>query len=326
MQEPTFPIGGRMRRFQTFAVITVLATIVLIAIGSTVRTTGSGLGCPDWPLCHGRPYPPFERTAIIEYTHRSAAALVGLLIIVQAAWVFTKHRADRTLVTLAAISLPLLLVQALLGAVTVKLELPPEVVAVHLTTAFALLAVLTLIACCAALGPARRLIEGAERRSFTRVATIAAITTAAILLIGAYTVATHAGFACTTWPSCREAQIPFFSGERLQHIHWLHRFTVLGGAAIIGWVFLNVHEMRSAGRMLQRGAHSLIGLYGVQILIGGLNIISGFAGVVRVSHLAVASAIWAVTIAMAFAGRYHGTTEAAAAPSTARDGTQGARV
>ena len=48
--------------------------------------------------------------------------------------------------------------------------------------------------------------------------------------------------------------------------------------------------------------------------------------VVRVSHLAVASAIWAVTIAMAFAGRYHGTTEAAAAPSTARDGTQGARV
>ena len=312
-----------MRRFQTLTMITVIATIVLIAIGSTVRTTGSGLGCPDWPLCHGRLYPPFERTAIIEYTHRSAAAIVGLLIFAQAAWVIVARRRDPLLLMLAVLSLPLLLVQALLGAVTVKLELPPEVVAVHLTTAFALLAVLTIMAACAALGPDRRMIDSAERRAFGRVALWAATITAIVLLIGAYTVASNAGFACTTWPSCREAQIPFMSGQRLQDIHWLHRITVALGAVSVAWVFFHVRDMRGAGRSLQRAAHSLLGLYGLQILIGGLNILSGFSDIVRISHLAVASAIWAVMILMAYAGRFHGPVEAgsgAPAMTGERDG------
>lgn len=305
-----------MRRFQTLTVITVIATIVLIAIGATVRTTGSGLGCPDWPLCHGRPYPPFERTAIIEYSHRSAAAIVGLLILVQAVWVIVAKRRDIVLLSLAVLSLPLLLVQALLGAVTVKLELPPEVVAIHLTTAFGLLAVLTVMAACAVLGPTRQVIEGDERRRFGRVALWAAIGTAIVLLIGAYTVATGAGFACSTWPSCREAPIPFASGGHLQSIHWLHRFTVAADFVLIGWVFLHIREMRGAGRMLQRGGHTLLGLYGVQILIGGLNILSGFDEIVRISHLAVASAIWAVMIAMAFAGRFRRVNEAAPTDGT----------
>ena len=299
-----------MSRFQTLTVITVVATIILIAIGATVRTTGSGLGCPDWPLCHGRPSPPFERTAIIEYSHRSAAAIVGLLIMAQAIWVFVAHRRDSLLLMLAVLSLPLLIVQALLGAVTVKLELPPEVVAIHLATAFTLLAVLTIMAACAVLGPDRQMIDSPERRSLGRVTLIAAIGTAIILLIGAYTVATSANYACSTWPSCREAPIPFGSGGRLQSIHWLHRFSVAADLVLIGWVFLNVSTMRAAGRMLRRGAHSLIGLYVVQILIGGLNILSGFSDIVRISHLAVASAIWAVIVLMAFAGRFHGATEA----------------
>ena len=293
-----------MSRFRTLTAVTVIATIVLIAIGSLVRTSGSGLGCPDWPLCHGRPLPPLERTAIIEWSHRTAAAIVGLLIVVQAAWALVARRQDTMLVTLAVLSLPLLVVQALLGAVTVRFELPPEIVAVHLTTAFGLLAVLTVMAACASLGAGRTRIVSRERQAFERVALWATAGTAVVLLIGAYTVATDAGFGCTTWPSCREAQIPFFSGERLQHIHWLHRVTVGAGAALIAWLFLHVRDMRDRGSMLRRGAHTLIGLYAVQIVIGGLNILTAFSGVALVSHLAVASAIWVVMILIAYAGRF----------------------
>ncbi|MEX2551444.1 MAG: COX15/CtaA family protein, partial [Actinomycetota bacterium] len=55
------------RAYQIAAVGVVVATILLIAMGSVVRTTGSGLGCPDWPLCHGGLVPPRERTAMIEW-------------------------------------------------------------------------------------------------------------------------------------------------------------------------------------------------------------------------------------------------------------------
>ena len=302
-----------MSRFQTLTVITVVATIILIAIGATVRTTGSGLGCPDWPLCHGRPLPPLERTAIIEWSHRTAAAIVGLLIVVQSAWALIARRQDALLAMLAVLSLPLLMVQALLGAVTVRLELPPEIVAVHLTTAFALLAVLTVMAACADLGPGRTPIVSRERRAFARVALWVTIGTAIVMLVGAYTVATGAGSGCTTWPSCREAQIPFFGGERLQHIHWLHRVTVAAGAALIAWLFLHVRDMRDRGPMLRRGGHALVGLYGVQVVVGGLNILTGFSGGVRVAHLALASAIWVVMILIAYAGRFR------PAPGTAPD-------
>ncbi|MCK9496322.1 MAG: COX15/CtaA family protein, partial [Dehalococcoidia bacterium] len=59
------PRGGDAYRW--LAALTVAATIVLIGVGSIVRTSGSGLGCPDWPLCHGQVLPPLERTAIIEW-------------------------------------------------------------------------------------------------------------------------------------------------------------------------------------------------------------------------------------------------------------------
>src|SRR5256885_14545129 len=52
-----------------------------IALGGIVRVSGSGLGCPDWPLCHGRPYPPADLHAVIEYSHRTVGTITGLLII-----------------------------------------------------------------------------------------------------------------------------------------------------------------------------------------------------------------------------------------------------
>ena len=53
----------------------------LIVLGSIVRTTGSGLACPDWPLCHGHLLPPMEFNAIVEWLHRFVALLVSLLLL-----------------------------------------------------------------------------------------------------------------------------------------------------------------------------------------------------------------------------------------------------
>ena len=55
-----------------------IATVFLISLGSFVRVTGSGLACPDWPLCNGSIIPAFEYHVLIEYSHRLSAAIVSV--------------------------------------------------------------------------------------------------------------------------------------------------------------------------------------------------------------------------------------------------------
>src|SRR6202162_2366683 len=80
--------------FRRLAVLTAVFAYLQIALGGVVRVSGSGLGCPDWPLCHGRPYPPANLHAIIEYSHRSVGSVTGVLIIatVISAWVVWRSR------------------------------------------------------------------------------------------------------------------------------------------------------------------------------------------------------------------------------------------
>jgi len=293
-----------MTKYQSLSVVTVFATVVMIAVGSTVRSTGSGLGCPDWPLCYGGIFPPLEFAAIIEWVHRFIATVISVLVGLEVLGAIRQRHADPALWKLNLLSGVLLVFQAVLGGVTVLTGNAPWTVFAHLAAALTFLGVVTMIAALAFLGPNRLPIMTAERAAFIRSARNTMLVMALVLAIGAYTVATDAGFACTSWPGCPEGQIPFGSGGPLQHINWTHRFTVAGGLAVVVWLFLKVREMRHAGRMLQRGAHSLIGLYGLQILIGALNPLTGYSHPAKVGHLAVAALIWVVMILMWYAARF----------------------
>ncbi len=70
-----------MRTFQRISLATAILTYALIVVGGVVRVTGSGLGCPDWPLCHGNVVPAARVDAIIEYSHRFVAGIVTLLTV-----------------------------------------------------------------------------------------------------------------------------------------------------------------------------------------------------------------------------------------------------
>ena len=122
----------------------MLAAFALIILGGVVRVTESGLGCPDWPLCHGRIIPPLEMTAIIEYSHRLvASALLGPLIVATCAAAWISYRRHSWLVVPATVGLVLMLAQALLGGAAVLTELPGWIVATHLALGEALLALET---------------------------------------------------------------------------------------------------------------------------------------------------------------------------------------
>lgn len=131
--------------FPRLALAAAIGTYLLIVMGAVVRVTGSGLGCPDWPLCHGRLIPPLETTAIIEYTHRLLGAVVSPLILAVCAAAWLGRRTNGAVLLPATLVPLLLVVQIGLGAVVVRLELPAMVVLVHFGFALLILGLLTWI-------------------------------------------------------------------------------------------------------------------------------------------------------------------------------------
>src|SRR5207245_8480526 len=105
------------------SIAAVIATYLLIVVGGVVRTTGSGLGCPDWPLCYGQPVPPAQTTSVIEYSHRAFGGVASVLI-VATMLLWSRARAwDRRVVGVGAGIGVLLAPQLVLGAGSVRIEL-----------------------------------------------------------------------------------------------------------------------------------------------------------------------------------------------------------
>src|SRR5512147_1358340 len=105
------------------AVLTSGATFVLLFIGGLVTSTGSGLAVPDWPLSFGQVFPEMTGGVLFEHGHRLAASLVGLLTLVLAVW--TVLREPRASVrTLAVAMLTAIVLQGVLGGITVLYKLP----------------------------------------------------------------------------------------------------------------------------------------------------------------------------------------------------------
>src|SRR5204863_10129350 len=113
-----------------FAVLTAGATFVLLFVGGLVTSTGSGLAVPDWPLSFGMVLPPMRGGVLFEHGHRLAAALVGCLTVVLALWtVVGEPRPGVRALGLTALLAVIL--QGVLGGVTVLYKLPLAVSVTH---------------------------------------------------------------------------------------------------------------------------------------------------------------------------------------------------
>lgn len=288
-----------MRAFGGLSIAAAVATYLLIVVGAVVRATGSGLGCPDWPLCHGRLFPPLELTAILEYSHRLLGAVTSVLILGVCAAALLTRRQERAVLVPAVLVPVLLAVQIVLGAVVVKLELPAMVVLVHLGFAMVIFALLLWIIIWSS--PAPRIVDtGAERPIQNGLARLVVVTMAlafALILSGAYVRASGASWACVGFPTCNGAALPFGTSP-LVDIHLTHRLI----AYAVGWLVLLtlVTTLRTCPAVpaLRRAALASGVLILIQIGIGAAAVLTGVPAVLQALHVAGATAVWGTLVAM----------------------------
>src|SRR2546430_7631657 len=135
-----------MKFIRRIAWIAVAFTYFLVALGGTVRTTDSGLSCPDWPLCYGKAFAALDYHTFLEQFHRYVAAIVSVLVVTLAISAFLWARKERHILVPALIAPVLLVIQIVLGGLTVLWKLPPNIITAHLGTALAIFATIITIA------------------------------------------------------------------------------------------------------------------------------------------------------------------------------------
>ena len=292
--------GKALDRFALLAFVTAAFTYALIVFGGVVRITGSGMGCgDDWPLCNGQLIPPMDFETLIEYSHRLAALLVSVLVLIVAFYA-VRHRktpgfADRGILGLAIASAALLIIQVLVGAVTVWLELPTSTVVLHLGLASTLLATL-VIAGLRAKVPAQPMSEGANDRTYPRWALASAAIGFLLLLLGALVANTGAAPLCQGFPLCNGQLVP--QGGGLVHLHWTHRL-VAYAAIVVFAIAVVVSRRQKAPVGVKRSADVALGLAMGQIWVAAELVLGLLPAGLRGLHLAVGVALWAALIVWA---------------------------
>ncbi|MFQ5857083.1 MAG: heme A synthase [Anaerolineae bacterium] len=274
------------------ALSALVSTILLIAMGSIVRVTGNGLGCPDWPLCYGRVIPPALTGAWLEFTHRLLGGVTSIQILLLAVFAWRSCRHQPRVYRPAVAAAGLLVVQVSLGGLHVIYEIPPATGWIHTGVAMLIVGLLTVEV--GATLPALQSLRGATGEIFRnrRFGTWVALTAGAtyvLLLTGSYVTRSGASLACPSFPMCGSSAPAM---RRLIDIQMLHRYAAYSVAFLtlmtIVWLLRRQEE-----RGLARIAYGLGALLLVQFGLGIANVLLSLPMWSRVLHLTVAATLWA---------------------------------
>ena len=276
-------------------------SFALIIFGGVVRITGSGMGCGDhWPLCNGKLIPPMDLPTAIEYGHRLVALGLSVVIVWLAVSAFRSVHRDRPSIDVpvsgswvrlrraSLLAVTLLVVQVLLGAITVWLELPPASVILHLGTAMALLATLT-VAASEALAPGQtRIMDRA-----TRIGTWSAVFGFVVVVAGGLVANLDAGFA---WMPAAD--------NPLIHVHWGHRLLAY---LLVAWCLALPFVVR-ASRPGEPEAHRMAlwvtGAAIAQLAVGAAMVLTMLNGGLRAAHVGLGALVFLLLVRLAWVLRY----------------------
>ena len=262
-----------MASLRGVTLFSIVLTFCLILLGAWVRATNSGLSCPDWPTCYGHwaPLPsdiPGDAgyhyyQVMLEWVHRLIAGVFLGPLILLVAWFCFRHRKRAPILPfLGAALVALLLVQVLLGAVTVLDRNSPWSVAVHLSTALMLFSIMWLIFERSADRPVAIKTAGLKGHALIGWLLLLATVAAAAVMSKS-----GASLACASPFLCNESFLPD-PEDPLETLHMIHRllaFATFFTLALLGW------RLRLEDQLL--GLDRIIGfLLILQIALGMLTV------------------------------------------------------
>ncbi|AZQ62193.1 heme A synthase [Flammeovirga pectinis] len=152
--------------YRKFGIITIIAVFFLILVGGIVRSTGAGMGCPDWPKCFGTWVPPTDVSQLpadyktifavqgreiadfsvfktwVEYTNRLVGVLIGFLIFLTLLFSLPFRKTDPTVTSFSFLAFVLVGFEGWLGSKVVSTDLHPVLITVHMLVALIIVGVL----------------------------------------------------------------------------------------------------------------------------------------------------------------------------------------
>jgi cytochrome c oxidase assembly protein subunit 15 len=273
--------------FERFAYAALAALFLIVVSGATVRLTGSGLGCENWPNCGDTFLPPKEYNALIEFGNRVAGVVVGLATLAAAVAAFRVPGMPRWLLW-CAVALPFtVLAQGVLGGITVLLELHPLIGMGHYLLPRIALAVAVVVV----LGARDLARGGAAEAPLGSAWLVLALVPAAAALVVSGTLVTAAG------PHSGGEEIARF-GVLVEAVH-IH----IGATAVFGIAFLALLAVllaeRSRARVELRLAGVVLGLLLAQMVVGEIQWREALPWGLVLLHVTLATAVWVVVVSLA---------------------------
>jgi cytochrome c oxidase assembly protein subunit 15 len=290
------------------------ATLLLIAAGGMVTSTGSGLSVPDWPNSYGYFMFSFPLSSMVggifyEHGHRLIASGVGLLTIGMTVWLW-RVETRRWMRRLGVIALVAVILQGLLGGITVLYFLPTVVSVSHAGLAEIFFCLTVCLALFTSPGWRTSGVMGTDATTVA-LGTALPLVVYAQILVGATMRHTGAGLAIPDFPLVFGGIVPPEWTFEIT-VHYLHRLgaglTTLVIVATMGHLARHHRDRLD----LLRPAGLLTVLVLIQIGLGGWTVLSGRAPVINTAHVATGAMVLGTSLLLGLRVNRHRFPDATA--------------
>jgi len=279
----------------------LLLIFIQISLGSAVRLTGSGLSCPDWPLCYGLWFPDQDKLSkitdvnyefyqiMLEWIHRFNAAIFIAPVTLLLFFVGLKATKNRKIKTILYSIMIVLAMQGLMGGFTVFDKNSPWSVAAHLGFALGLMFLVIKIFLVSLRLKTIKPLPNKNKKIFILYITI--IIVLATMLMGAIVSKSGSSLACDLWPQCSSDGDSLLQYNKIIHIS--HRFLAVISAIFIVLVVYNYNQIIKY-KIISNIRNILILLTTLQILLGAIVIFTELNLFIAMLHQSIAVLIFIV--------------------------------